>query len=483
MLEAISKNHVYRNLIGGEWVDSPDYIADINPSDTNDVIGKFAMATQSDLDRAIAAASAAQESWADVTPQERSDKLELVAAELMVRRNELAYQLSREEGKTLPEATAEVVKASQVFRFFAGEAIRSAGEHVRSIRSSIDVDVARRPVGVVALITPWNFPLSIPAWKTAPALAYGNVVILKPSELTCASAWSLAEVLDKHLPKSVFQLLMGDARVGAALCSHTAVNAVSFTGSERTGAKIATAVHKRGARLQMEMGGKNPLLVMEDANLDLAVKHAITGAFYSTGQRCTASSRLIVSGAIHDRFVEGLVNVMKGLRVGHALVPETQIGPMVNDVQLRRTLDFIEIGCKEGAELVFGGERLERQTPGCFVSPALFTGTKSSQRINQEEIFGPVAAVIKVNDIDEAIAVANDTPYGLCAGLMTNSLAYVAKFRKQINSGMAMINVPTVGTDYHVPFGGAGASAYGPREMGPSAREFFTSSRTIYTAV
>lgn len=480
--DATSEHRVRPNLIAGEWVGSVSFITGINPSNTDDVVGKFAMATQGDVERAIDAAASALQSWSNTTPQERSDRLDLIAAEFVARRAELARELSREEGKTVPEAIAEVTKAAHVFRFFAGEAVRSSGEHVSSVRTSIDVDVSRRPVGVVGLITPWNFPLSIPAWKAAPALAYGNVVLLKPSELTCAIAWSLAEILNRHLPKGVFQLLMGDSAVGATLCSHPAVDAVSFTGSAHTGAKIAASVHKRGARLQMEMGGKNPLIVMEDANLELAIKHAIAGAFYSTGQRCTASSRLIVASAIHDRFVEELVNAMRRLRVGHALVPETDIGPMINDAQLRRTLGYIDVGRREGAELRVGGERLERETPGFFVSPALFTGTTSSQRINQEEIFGPVAAVIEVDSIDEAIAVANDTPYGLCAGLITNSLAYVAKFRKEIRSGMAMINLPTVGTDYHVPFGGAGASAYGPKELGTQAREFFTTQKTIYTA-
>ena len=472
----------YDNLIGGEWAESRDRIVSINPSNTADAVGSYAVATRSDVARAVEAARAAQGAWADATPQERSDRLEAIAAEILSRREELAYQLSREEGKVLPESSAEVLKASHVFRYFAGEAVRLSGEHVRSVRQSVDVDVVRRPIGVVGLVTPWNFPLSIPAWKAAPALAYGNAVILKPSELTCGMAWSLAEILNRHLPKGVFQLLMGAGEVGAGLCESSGVDAVSFTGSVSTGAKIAAAVHARGGRLQMEMGGKNPLLIMEDADLKLAVKYAIAGAFHSTGQRCTASSRLIVAEAIHDRFVSELISAMRQLRVGDALDPRSQIGPMVNEAQLRRTLDYIEIGRKEGAELAIGGERLEREHPGFYVSPSLFVGTSSAQRINQEEIFGPVATILKVAGIDDAIATANDIRFGLSAGIITNSLTHVLKFRKKIRSGMAMINLPTVGTDYHVPFGGSAASGHGPKELGVAAREFFTATRTIYTS-
>jgi aldehyde dehydrogenase (NAD+) len=295
-------------------------------------------------------------------------------------------------------------------------------------------------------------------------------------------AWSLAEILSRHLPKGVFQLLMGAGEVGSALCESAGVDAVSFTGSVSTGSKIAAAVHARSGRLQMEMGGKNPLIIMEDADLKLAVKYAIAGAFHSTGQRCTASSRLIVAAAIHDRFVAELISAMHQLRVGDALDPQSQIGPMVSEAQLRRTLDYIEIGRSEGAELALGGERLERERPGFYVGPALFVGTSSAQRINQEEIFGPVATVIKVAGIDEAIATANDTPFGLSAGIMTNTLSHVLKFRKKIRSGMAMVNLPTVGTDYHVPFGGSAASGHGPKELGVAAREFFTVTHTIYTS-
>ncbi len=470
------------NLIAGEWVESSNTITNINPSDTTDVIGQYASASVEDVDNAVTNAHDAQKTWAGLTPQQRSEALDRVATELLERREEIARQLSREEGKTIPESTAEVTKSSHLFKYYAGEAVRVSGEHLSSIRQNIDVDIARKPVGVVGLITPWNFPISIPAWKSAPALAYGNAVILKPSELTCASAWTLTEIVEKHLPKGVFQLTMGDGSTGGALSSHPGVKAVSFTGSTQTGSKIAEAVHKRGARLQMEMGGKNPLIIMEDADLELSVKYAISGAFYSTGQRCTSCSRMVVEEQVYEAFVDKMLKGMEELRIGHALESDSNIGPLISENQLNRVLGYIDIGRQEGATLAVGGEVLDRPTPGFYISPALFVDTDPSFRINQEEIFGPVASIIKVKGIEQAISVANDVPYGLCAGIMTNSLAYTQKFRDEISSGMAMVNMPTVGTDYHVPFGGAKGSGYGPREMGTYTREFYTVTRTVYTA-
>jgi alpha-ketoglutaric semialdehyde dehydrogenase len=473
--------HRFGNLIAGGWRDSERVVANINPSDIDDVIGQYAIASQADVDEAIAVARAAQRNWFGRTAQERADRLDAIGTELAARRDELARQLSREEGKTVRESQAEVTKAAQLFKFFAGEAVRMWGEHVRSIRAGIDVDVERRPVGVVALVTPWNFPLSIPAWKAAPALAYGNCVILKPSELTNASAWSLAEILNRHLPQGVFQLLMGDGTTGRALVGHGGVDAVSFTGSVETGRRISAAVQP-ATRLQLEMGGKNPLIVMEDADLPKAIDAAVKGAFYSSGQRCTASSRLIVHSAVRERFTEGLVSVMKQLRVGNALEESTDIGPLVSEAQLTRVQKYLDIGKAEGAQLLHGGEVLQLSPRGFYMRPALFAGSVSQHRINREEIFGPVASVIEVKDIDEAIEVANDTDFGLCAGLFTRSLSYVRQFRRSIEAGMAMINLQTVGTDYHVPFGGTRSSSQGIKELGSAAREFYTTTVTIYTA-
>jgi len=472
---------MFGNLIGGAWRGSQDAIANVNPSDTSDIVGHYAVATAVDVNEAVSVARDAGRAWFAATPQDRSDRLDAIGTEIAKRGLELARQLAREEGKTLREAQAEVTKAAQLFKFFAGEAVRMWGERVSSIRAGIDVDVERRPLGVVGLVTPWNFPLSIPAWKAAPALAYGNAVILKPAELTNASTWSLAEIANRHLPPGVFQLVMGDGRVGQSLISHAGVNGVSFTGSVQTGQTIAQSAHP-AARLQLEMGGKNPLIVMEDADLAKAVDGAIKGAFYSTGQRCTASSRLIIQKGVRARFVESLVRAMQTLRVGPALEESTDIGPLVSEAQLARVQRYLEIGIHEGARLACGGELVETPTKGFFMRPALFVDSTSRHRINQEEIFGPVASIIEVADIDEAIDVANDTEFGLCAGLFTSSLSYASKFRRKIAAGMAMINVPTVGTDYHVPFGGVRASSHGPRELGSAAREFYTSTLTFYTA-
>jgi acyl-CoA reductase-like NAD-dependent aldehyde dehydrogenase len=472
----------FKNLIAGAWRDSGHSIDNINPSDTSDVIGHYAVASQADVDEAIDAARSAQRAWFALTPQERADRLDAVGAEIAARRDELARQLSREEGKTVRESQAEVTKAAQLFKFFAGEAVRMWGEHVSSIRAGIDVDVERRPVGVVALVTPWNFPISIPAWKAAPALAYGNAVILKPSELTNASAWSLAEILHRHLPAGVFQLTMGNGATGRALVAHEGVDAVSFTGSVETGRKISAAV-RPAARLQLEMGGKNPLIIMDDADLAKAADCALKSAFYSTGQRCTAASRLIVHRKVYDRFVGTMLDALTKLRVGNALDDGTDIGPLVSGPQLERVQKYVDIGRAEGAELAYGGEVIEAPTQGFFMRPALFTRSAARHRINREEIFGPVAAVIEVGDIDEAIDVANDTDFGLSAGLFTNSLAHAYRFRRRIEAGMAMINLPTVGTDYHVPFGGTRASSQGPKELGSAAREFYTTTVTVYTTV
>lgn len=471
----------FGNLIGGAWRQSDQVIANVNPSDTSDIVGHYAVAAAGDVSEAVSIARDAGRAWFAATPQERADRLDAIGTEIAKRGVELARQLAREEGKTLREARGEVTKAAQLFRFFAGEAVRMWGERVSSIRAGIDVDVERRPLGVVGLVTPWNFPISIPAWKAAPALAYGNAVILKPAELTNASAWSLAEIANKYLPPGVFQLVMGDGRVGHSLIGHSGMNGVSFTGSVQTGQKIAQSAQP-ATRLQLEMGGKNPLIVMEDADLAKAVDCAIKGAFYSTGQRCTASSRLIVHQSVRARFVEALVRGMQTLRVGHALDESSDIGPLVSEAQLARVQRYVEIGKQEGARLACGAELVEAPTKGFFMRPGLFVDSLSRHRINQEEIFGPIASIIEVADIDEAIDVANDTQFGLCAGLFTSSLAYASKFRRNIVAGMAMTNLPTVGTDYHVPFGGVRSSSYGPRELGSAAREFYTTTLTFYTA-
>ena len=475
---------VHRNFIGGEWIAAANAAPDINPSDVGDVVGEYARASRADADMAIAAAKAAVPACGRMTPQARADALKTIGDEVIARRDELGRLLSREEGKPLADGVAEVVRAGQIFSFFAGEALRLVGEKVASTRPGVTVEITREPVGVVSLITPWNFPIAIPAWKIAPALAYGNCVVFKPADLVSATAHALAEIIARAaFPAGAFNLVMGrGAEVGEALLSHDDVAAVSFTGSAATGRKVAEAAvaAPKMKKLQLEMGGKNPLVVLDDADLELAVEAAANGAFYQTGQRCTASSRLIATAGIHDRFVEALTAKTKALIVDDALKPGTQIGPVVDEAQLDQDLRYLAIGKDEGAKLHWGGERLNRDKQGFYLQPALFVGVDNAMRIAREEIFGPVAAVLRVKDYEEALAVANDTPYGLSAGIFTTSLKHATHFQRNSEAGMVMVNVPTAGVDYHVPFGGRKASSYGPREQGGFAVEFYTSVKTSY---
>ena len=395
--------------------------------------------------------------------------------------------LAREEGKTLPEATGEVVRAGQIFAFFAGEALRITGDQVASVRPDVDVIVTREPIGAVALITPWNFPIAIPAWKIAPALCFSNTVVFKPAELVPGSAQALAEIISRSgLPEGAFNLVVGaGSSVGQTLVEHPDVAAISFTGSVGVGRKIAqTCVSGQTMKkLQLEMGGKNPFIVLDDADINIAVEAALNGSFYSTGQRCTASSRLIVTAEIHDAFVSELSARLEALVIDNAIKPGVHIGPVVDERQLQQDLDYISLGQTEGAILKSGGRLLNRSTPGHFLQPALFANATNDMRICQEEIFGPVAAVVKVKDYDEALAVANDTSFGLAAGICTSSLKYASDFRRNSEAGLVMVNLPTAGVDYHVPFGGTKSSSYGPREQGAYAREFYTTVKTSYVSV
>ena len=474
---------LHRNYINGEWLEGKGVRENINPSDITDIVGEYAQADKAQTEAAIAAAKAAQPAWAAATPQARADALELIGTELLARKDEIGRLLSREEGKPLANGLAETMRAAQIFKFFAQEALRVEGVAISSIRPGVDVTITREPLGVVGLICPWNFPIAIPAWKMAPALAFGNAVVFKPADLVPGSAWALSEIISRAgIPKGVFNLVMGRGSVvGQTMLESRDVNAVSFTGSVETGGKVAMACASRGAKFQLEMGGKNPLVVMDDANLDIAVAAALDGAFYQTGQRCTASSRLIVQSKVHDAFVERMADGMKKLKVDHALKEGTVIGPVVDEAQMAQDERYIQIARDEGCELAWGGERLNRDTKGHYLSPALFTGTKNDMRINREEVFGPVASVIKVESYDEALSVANDTAFGLSSGIITTSLKHASDFRKKSAAGMVMVNLATAGVDYHVPFGGRKGSSYGAREQGRHAVDFYTSIKTAYT--
>ncbi len=474
----------YKNWIAGAWRDGVEAAPNINPSDTDETVGLYARADAAQAAEAIAAARAAFPAWATSTPQQRFDVLDAAGSEILARKDELGTLLAREEGKTRAEGVMEAARAGQIFKFFAGEALRQEGDHLASVRPGVSVDVTREPLGVIGIITPWNFPIAIPAWKIAPALAFGNTVVVKPADLAPGSAWAIAEILSRSaLPAGVFNLVMGRGSVvGEALIGSPDVVAISFTGSVETGRRVATRAAEQMKKVQLEMGGKNPMIVLDDADLDTAVAASVNGAFFSTGQRCTASSRLIVTRQIHDRFVEAMTAKVKALKVDHALKDGTEIGPVVDQSQLDQDLRYIEIGKAEGATLAAGGERLNRETPGFFLSPALFVETTNDMTLNREEVFGPVATVIRVADYDEALAVANDTPFGLSAGICTTSLTHARHFSRASQAGMTMVNLPTAGVDYHVPFGGRKGSSFGSREQGRYAAEFFTTVKTSYIA-
>jgi len=472
---------VHGNFIGGEWRSGGDAAANLNPSDLDAPVGDYARGGAEDAKAAVAAARAAFPTWSMRSPQDRADVLDRAGTLVLERRETLGRLLSSEEGKTLAEGIGEVVRAGHILKFMAGEALRLTGDHIASTRPGVDVEVTREPVGVFVLITPWNFPIAIPVWKAAPAIAFGNCVVLKPADATPGCAWALAEILaEAGLPGGVFNLVMGPGRVvGEALIENPDVDGVSFTGSVATGRSIAAKCAGLGKRVQCEMGGKNPLVVLDDADLDKAVNAALNGAFFSTGQRCTASSRLIVTDGVHDRFVAALSQAMQALRVGHALDSATQIGPVADQAQFDKDREYIAVAAAEGGRVV-GGEVVKGATRGLFLSPALVLDTTPAMRINREEVFGPVAGVIRVRDYDEALAVANDTEFGLSSGICTESLSKARHFLRHAQAGMVMVNLPTAGVDPHVPFGGRKASSFGPREQGGYAREFYTVVKTGY---
>jgi len=472
-----------RHLINGRWEIGTTTGVSTNPSDTREVVAEYARADRNQTELAVRAAVDALPTWSQSTPQRRADVLDLIGSELLARKDELGALLAREEGKTLPEAVAEVARSGQIFKFFAGEALRIPGELMASVRQGVQVDVTREPVGVVGIIAPWNFPFAIPAWKIAPALAYGNTVVFKPAELVPACGWALAEIISRSgIPAGVFNLVMGRGSViGDPLVNHPGINAISFTGSQGVGGRIAQQCALSLKKVQLEMGGKNPQVILDDADLAQAVELSVQSAFFSTGQRCTAASRLIVTEAIYPRFLEAMKQRMASLKIGDALAAGIDIGPVSSQAQLEQDLGYVDIGQAEGAVLVAGGQRLSCSTEGFYMAPALLSDTTSAMRINREEIFGPVVSVLRAKNYEEALALANDTPFGLASGIATTSLKHATHFKRHAQAGMVMVNLPTAGVDYHVPFGGRKSSSYGPREQGRYAAEFYTTVKTAYT--
>lgn len=474
---------INKNLIDGEWVTAKSVTLNVSPSNVKDIIGEFATADAKDAANAIEAANIAFLKWRETTPQARADLLEAIGNTIISRKDEIGRILSREEGKTLAEGIGETVRAGQVFKFFAQEALRNAGNAIASLRANVDVEVTREPVGVIGIITPWNYPIAIPAWKVAPALAYGNTVVMKAAELTPASAHILSQIISEAgCPPGVFNLVTGPGSiVGQSIVEHPKVAAISFTGSVNVGRRLAATAISGMKKIQLEMGGKNPMVVLDDAEIDIAVNACLNGSFFSTGQRCTASSRLVVTEGIHDEFVERITKAMGELRIGDALDHNTQVGPVVSQDQLSNNLKYVDLAKEEGTEVI-GGDQISGHSEGYYQNAALFVGATNNMRVSREEIFGPCAAVITVSDFDEALAVSNDSEFGLSSGICTTSLKHAREFKRQSEAGMVMVNLPTGGVDYHVPFGGRKGSSYGSREQGRYAAEFYTIVKTAYTS-
>jgi aldehyde dehydrogenase (NAD+) len=469
-----------RLLIDGRWRDGVATTLTFNPSDLGEQVGSYAVADIGLAEEALAAARQALPAWSRGNIQQRADLLRKVGDLLETRSASIGELLAREEGKLRADGVAEARRAAQVFHYFAGDVLRQSGQFLPGLRDGHNVIVSQEPLGVVTLITPWNFPLAVPAWKTAAALAYGNTVVLKPSEFAPGCAVLLAELLvEAGLPNGVFNLLLGDGRaLGETLVK--GADGVSFTGGNVGGRQILQQAAQSMTKAQLELGGKNPLIVLDDADLDQAVQIALDGCFFQTGQRCTASSRLIVTHKIHDAFVDALAKRVGQLRVGHALDADTQIGPVATAPQLAKNLQFIAGAKQDGAECVAGGTLVECRTQGHFLAPALFTGTHNGMQLNREEVFGPVVGVIRVADFDAALATSLDCDYALTAGICTNDLRKAEQFRRATRAGMAMINTPTAGIEYHAPFGGRKPSGFGARELGGGSAEFFTEGKTSY---
>jgi len=480
-LETISKETM-KNLIAGEWKDSDEVSENINPSDTSDTISTFYRGTYDHIFETINFAKEVQKDWAKSSITLRQEILTDIAEKLLANKDYYGEIIAREAGKPIKEAIDEVVKSAEFFTYFAAEAIRQKGAFMDSPRDSVDIEVINEPVGVIGVITPWNYPLAIAAWKIAPALAYGNSVILKPSSQTPAIAYILAKIIDTtKLPKGVFSLVFGKGGViGNALAESKKVHAITFTGSVAVGQELAKRSITSMTKLQLEMGSKNSLIILDDADIDIAVEASIKGAYNANGQKCTSCSKLIVTEGIYDKFLEAFKAKMQSLVVGNAMNPKSQIGPCIDKKQLDANLEYIKLGQEEGATLVCGGEAIKAETEGYYFSPALFVDGKSSMRINQEEMFAAIACVIKVKDYEEAIDVLNDTEFGLSGGIITNNLKKAMQFKHDAEIGNVMINLPTAGMDNHVPFGGRKGSSYGSREKSYAASDFYTTTKTAY---
>ncbi len=474
---------LFANYINGEWVEGPTF-DNRNPANTDEVVGRFVNGAPADMTRAVEAAAAALPAWSAMNGPARGALLFKVADLLEKRFEEISADMTREEGKTLPEAKGEVRRSINIFRYFAGEGSRLGGIVAPSERERVHMFAIRKPIGVCGLVTPWNFPSAIPAWKLAPALVCGNTVVLKPASAAPLSAWRIVEAChEAGIPRGVVNFVAGPGKaLGDALVGAPALRAISFTGSCGVGAWLHEQASRRRLRIQLEMGGKNPTIVLADANFDAAVENVVNGAFFSTGQKCTATSRAIVEESIYDRFLEALVERTKKLKVGDGMQPGTDIGPCVDEAQMNTVLRYIEIGRKECGEPLCGGRRLTGggYDRGWFVEPTIFAGVTQDMAIAREEIFGPVLAVMKARDLKHALEIANASEFGLSASLQTTNVSRMFEYIYGIEAGLVTVNLPSAGVEYQLPFGGTKDSSFGPKEQGPAAMEFYTDFKTVY---
>ena len=474
----------YSNYINGGWAPAARTFENRNPANTDELVGLFGRGSAQDITNAIEAAQCAFPAWASLAGPARANYLFKAAEILDARFEQLALEMTREEGKTLPESKGEVRRSINIFRYFAGEGARLPGHLVPSERDRVFMFAFRKPLGVVGLVTPWNFPSAIPAWKLAPALIAGNTVVLKPASAAPLSAWRLVEALSEAgVPKGVVNFVAGPGgELGEALIDAPPLKAVSFTGSCGIGQWLHERASRRRLRIQLEMGGKNPTIVLADADFKTAVENTVNGAFFSTGQKCTATSRVIVEDSIYDRFVDALVERTAKLKIGDGREPGIEIGPAIDQAQLETDLRYIEIGKKEGAALKFGGRRLTdgAYAKGYFIEPTIFTDVEENMTIAQEEIFGPVLAVMRARDFDHAIRIANNVAFGLSASIQTQNVSRIFDYVQKIEAGRLTVNLPSAGVEYQLPFGGTKDSSFGPKEQGPAALDFYTDYKTVY---
>ncbi|MCS0670119.1 alpha-ketoglutaric semialdehyde dehydrogenase GucD [Cytobacillus firmus] len=476
----------YSNYINGEWVASgTEMTADsINPANCDDIVGRYQLSSKEDLNRAVEAASKAQRAWRKLSGSTRGDILFKAASIMEDRIDDIARTMTREMGKTYPEAKGETARGIAILRYYAGEGMRPIGDVIPSTDSDALMFTTRTPLGVVGVITPWNFPVAIPLWKAAPALIYGNTVVLKPASESAVTCAKIVDCLhEAGIPAGVLNMVTGSGSViGQGLADHPKVNGITFTGSNTVGKKLGQAALSRGAKYQLEMGGKNPVIVAEDADLDLAAEATVSGGLKSTGQKCTATSRVIVHAAVYDEFREKLLAKVAEIKVGDGLEDGTWMGPSASEGQLKTVLSYVEKGKAEGAKLLYGGKRSEEGTnaKGYFVEPAVFDEVTADMTIAREEIFGPVLTLMKVSSFEEALELANDSEYGLSASVFTTNISKALSFINEMDAGLVRINTESAGVELQAPFGGMKQSSSHSREQGRAAIEFFTSIKTVF---